>query len=109
MGSMSVTITEEFDDALGRFVNYDAYDLVQKQTVHDQSHVDIRSFIQDPIVAETTVFDLLGDTMGFLDTFTMAELSGLTTIEEGEEWTGSVVVGPDAAFRSWHDLQLTLA
>lgn len=59
-----VTITEDFDDSLGRFVNYDTYDPDLRTALLNRQHRDIRSFIQNDQYVARNMFRLDGYNMG---------------------------------------------
>lgn len=94
-------ITEQFDNASGRWRNYDAYDATQRAQLRLQQHRDIRCFK----TATTTAL-----TMTDLDVRTMQGLDGTafsgfvtTNGSYGETWSlGTLAVQSDR--NNWHGL-----
>lgn len=87
MQLVDIPIRENFEDQEGRFRNYDAANLDQRQQLVKQKHVDIRGFRQEDISVRMPMLyiDLL--TMQILNEQTMLKLNGNVIIRRGEQWT----------------------
>lgn len=111
-----VKITEEFDNAQGLWANYDVYDPTAGgllQVLHDQHHVDLRSFDQTALTAPASMFWMDRQTMTQLDALTMDDFSTARVIDPGEEWqiidgAGTIAVGPDGFRNNWLLLRATI-
>lgn len=84
---MRIDLTENFDDTLGLWDDYDAYDFDQRERLRTQKHTDLRTFYQG---------DIVGATIGDLDLELMSDLEG---VEVGSI-SGTVIVNPDEAWRA---------
>jgi PKD repeat protein len=99
----NITITEEFDDALGQPKNYDMYDATYRDQLLGNRHVDIRSLVTHDIAVPIDMMQLDASyTISSLDSNTMSSLSDVyaatSVIFPGEAWTGTpngVGVDPD--------------
>lgn len=85
---MSIPLNEEFQDDLGRWSNYDAYDPTVRGIIRNQKHIDIRDFNSNDLAAPLSVLDL--------SKFSMTDLNGdqVQTLDDpvhvlvpGEHWT----------------------
>lgn len=104
---MTVTITEEFDNAQGRFANLDPSDLLLSDELKSRQHIDLRSFYADDIIVPFRMYSL-GFLMGTIDTMDMTDLEGGTIYRPREAWTvGSI--GPDVARGNKNTLRWTLS
>lgn len=85
-----IPITDEFDDLLGQFGNYDPNDVTLFETVRGLQHTDIRAISPDSVLINRNMFRLI-ESMTTLDTFTMEDMESIDTFIEGETWvhTGS--------------------
>lgn len=104
-----VVLNEEFDSAIGAWINYDAYDPTLRATLRAQKHVDIRDFDSADSSAPLSVLDL--------SKFLMSDLQGdqvqtlddpLHVIVPGEHWT----VGTNTSLAThnyWRVLQVALS
>ena len=105
-----IQITEEFDDDLGRFSNYDAYDNTERAIIANQQHIDIRSFVSTAWTTESTMQGLDGDLMSDLLGDQVGSLDDPVTVVDDENWTGAAItVGPDPVRNNWNLLQMTLS
>ena len=91
MQQVEIPIRDNFDNAEGRFRNYDAVPRNQREQLYKQAHVDIRGFRQEDIGARVPMLyiDLLG--MSDLDLRDMSELNGTVIVNRGEQWTQGTV------------------
>lgn len=87
---MTIELTDNFNDAQGKFSNYDTYSETDRNLLVKQSHVDIRSFINAPSYS-TTMLELGLDSMTTLDSLTMTQLDALSHSGLGENWSSGVV------------------
>jgi hypothetical protein len=87
---MAIELTDKFDDAQGRFLNYDTYSETDRNLIIAQSHVDIRSlFAADSY--SVTVEELNLRSMTNLNTLTMSQLDGLSNAGITESWTSGSI------------------
>lgn len=107
---IEIPITEEFDDAQGRFLNYDTYDNTQRAVIAGQQHTDLRVFTNVAWQTNQHLVDLDGTSMTILSGRQVQALGAPITIAPGESWTmdagSSMSVGPDSSRNYWNTLRL---
>jgi hypothetical protein len=86
---MSIAISENFDNPLGQYVNYDAA-IVEVDDLRARTHTDIRSFYHDTITRPIELVDLLADSMSDLNNLTMLNLESDKVIRPAEGWTSGL-------------------
>lgn len=108
-GYSSSPLNEEFQNPLGQWVNYDAYDPDLRVVLREQKHVDIRDFNSADTAAPLSVLDLSKVTASSLDGSVVQSLDDpLHVIVRGEGWS----VGTNAVLAThnyWRVLEVTLS
>lgn len=102
---MSTLITDEFDDILGRYLNYETDDLSYQDNLLTRKHKNIRTFSNDVETVPLVIADLTAQMTDY-DNWEMGAFED-TRIIHTETWSGGVF-GPDAALNDRPSLKLTL-
>lgn len=110
MPSVEIPIPDEFTEEAGKFTNYDAIPLNQRDQLHKQKHVDIRLFNDEPVSSGISMLYLDALTLFELDQLKMNQLSiddgAQIVIHAGENWTaGTVARQSDRNY--WHGISLS--
>src|SRR6476469_8352082 len=96
---MPVAITENFNDAQGRFLNYDTDSTAENISLANRKHKQIRSFVSKyayDIPNAMYAINLQG--MTAVDLLSMQDLEGTVAAPIAETWTGTgVTTGFDSA------------
>ncbi|MDB5280899.1 MAG: hypothetical protein JWR61_5854, partial [Ferruginibacter sp.] len=92
---MPITITEDFNNALGKFEYYDT-DVVSYEALTQRKHTDIRSFWN---VNFTTLYNLFNLNLDIsqLNLMDMGAIEGSQTILPREPWVTTGILGSSAA------------
>lgn len=104
----NITISDQFQDPQGRFRFYDAYEEPDRLHIIDQSHVDIRSFINSPRLTKWRMLNFDQSKMGLLNTLDMAGLEDTLPYRNGESWSAGTV-GKQGDRNNWNGLSLSCA
>lgn len=106
-----IPITDEFNNELGEWNNYDVIPIAQEEGLKTQKHVDIRSFVSE---LPASLIEML-----FLDRLSMYELDNLTLedissdgspsarliVENDESWSAGEV-GPQSDRNNWNGIKI---
>jgi hypothetical protein len=105
---MRLPINEEFDNALGRWDGYDAYDYAAREALKEQQHTDLRVFQHLNVATGGSILDLNPLTMSDLAADGMEDVTGSVIVEPGEAWNIDTV-GPDPIRSNFRTLRAALA
>src|SRR4051812_43290730 len=86
MSQLDIAITDQFNNRLGQFINYDLYNADHRNQVLAQKHTDLRTFNQIGVRAQQRMFELDQFSMTECDALTVEELEAAFQAVEGENW-----------------------
>lgn len=86
-----IYIGEKFEDAQGRFRNYDVIANPQQQQLYKQAHVDIRRFDNEDVTTFIPMLYLDLLSMNLLNLQQVGALGGSAVVRYGEQWTQGTV------------------
>lgn len=111
---MSISITEEFDDTIASYDDYDPFDITLATDLHARKHTDLRRFTAASTDVPQTMTNV-EKAMSILDLLSMGELEFAGGIAiDGESWSvspavgGVLAVGPDTGLGRLNTLRVTL-
>ena len=106
MPQVEIPIGDDFKNEEGRWPNYDAIDLNQREQLTKQKHVDLRSFVQTDTTVRINMLYLDLRDMAGLNSRNMNALNGSVAVRKGEQWSAGSV-GPQADRNNVNGLSLT--
>lgn len=103
-----VTITENYDNTIGAFSNYDTLDNLTQTVLDGQQHINIRSMTNVVDGVPLTMFTLSLLTDSSLNAYTQTDLEGTYNELVADNWTAGVA-GPTSSIGNRNALVLDLA
>lgn len=108
MSHKVIPVEDEFNNPVGQFEHYDAYDTGQRFALPKQRHIDIRNFNVGDESVTLTMIHLDRVVMGELDSKTMLALESGIVLLKAEQWTnGTTSLQTDR--NNWQGLTLQLS
>jgi hypothetical protein len=82
-----ISLSDEFIDPQGRWLNYATHNAVTDNLLRDQQHVDIRAFISGWESSPALIFYYEGKALSGFDGQTMAQLNSGPQTKTDDQWT----------------------